>query len=389
MMAKVLLLHHFVYRQLQFTGNMLLSNVVINMSEQPKCEIICPVESCGVVSKLSSIQQSNPFVQPKFNIYNFERHFVNQHVRGTKRKPLGDLTNQCQKVVVLSDDSPQQSVPAQSQQQIVEMVNQSTQYQNDMRRSQATIRELENEIVAIKNQHRHSLNNLILQHENITHGLEAKIVAIENQHRQSVENVTVSQNMLLQYQDNIRKLEAEMSAIRINHQQPLTDISSKYQEELLQHQAKIVEVENENRLLKQSKSASVKIDQIHNFIKTKLGDFDDKEVLELIDLILCVDRPIAESNNDELVNELAQCRATIAMLEEQRIGTALHVRKLANDLRFCSEIIILLRHKVMDVRSTVRAFGRIKPSCQSSELFQWNRSNDGTVLHSKTTEIVC
>lgn len=40
---------------------------------------------------------------------------------------------------------------------------------------------------------------------------------------------------------------------------------------------------------------------------------------------------------------------------------------------------ILLRHKVMDVRGTVRVFCRIKPD-MGLDCFQWNRSRDGTVL---------
>lgn len=62
-----------------------LANVVVNFDEKPRCEIVCPLESCDHVSKLSLIKQKNIFAPPKFNPHNFQRHFDSQHVN-KKRK---------------------------------------------------------------------------------------------------------------------------------------------------------------------------------------------------------------------------------------------------------------------------------------------------------------
>lgn len=69
-----------------------MDDVMINLHSIPKtCEIICPC--CRSVIKLSLIKHANPI--PKFNPYNFARHFKIKHEQHStrKRKPLSDLSN--------------------------------------------------------------------------------------------------------------------------------------------------------------------------------------------------------------------------------------------------------------------------------------------------------
>lgn len=61
---------------------------MVNLEGKPKCEIFCPFAGCD--SKLSTVKQLNG--STKFNSYNFERHFLSQHVT-RKRKPFDDITN--------------------------------------------------------------------------------------------------------------------------------------------------------------------------------------------------------------------------------------------------------------------------------------------------------
>lgn len=65
---------------------------MIDLSGKPKCEIICPFEDCSNLSKLSVVRQMDLAAAPKFNTYNFERHFQTQHLN-KKRKAFDDLTN--------------------------------------------------------------------------------------------------------------------------------------------------------------------------------------------------------------------------------------------------------------------------------------------------------
>lgn len=69
-----------------------VSSVMVDLSGKPKCEIICPFENCVHVSKLSTTRQTELSAAPKFNTFNFERHFQTQHVN-KKRKPFDNITN--------------------------------------------------------------------------------------------------------------------------------------------------------------------------------------------------------------------------------------------------------------------------------------------------------
>lgn len=58
---------------------------MVDLNSNPKCEVICPYESCKFVIKLGLIKQVNLNAPLKFNTFNFERHINNQHVN-KKRK---------------------------------------------------------------------------------------------------------------------------------------------------------------------------------------------------------------------------------------------------------------------------------------------------------------
>lgn len=72
-------------RCIKVAPNLLLSNVMVDLNGKAKCEIICPVDSCKYLTKLSLIKQVNPLAPPKFNVFNFERHFNGQHLNKRKR----------------------------------------------------------------------------------------------------------------------------------------------------------------------------------------------------------------------------------------------------------------------------------------------------------------
>lgn len=65
---------------------------MVDLNGKPKCEIICPVENCEHLSKISIISQTNLSAPPKFNPFNFERHYKTQHVI-KNRRAMSDLTN--------------------------------------------------------------------------------------------------------------------------------------------------------------------------------------------------------------------------------------------------------------------------------------------------------
>lgn len=79
-------------RCIKIATNLSLSNVMVDLNGKARCEIICPVDSCKHLTKLSLIKQVNPLAPPKFNVYNFERHFNGQHLN--KRKIDEVITNQ-------------------------------------------------------------------------------------------------------------------------------------------------------------------------------------------------------------------------------------------------------------------------------------------------------
>lgn len=65
--------------------NLVLSNVLLNFDGKPKCEIVCPFDSCQDSTKLSLIKQASLFAPPKFNTHNFERHINTKHLNRKRR----------------------------------------------------------------------------------------------------------------------------------------------------------------------------------------------------------------------------------------------------------------------------------------------------------------
>lgn len=88
-----------------------------------------------------------------------------------------------------------------------------------------------------------------------------------------------------------------------------------------------------------------------------------------------------ESHNAtvELRNEVSQYQAKILELETQQTQYVAHMKNMANKVHYCREENILLRHKIMDIRETVRTFARIKPLMGPND-FAWQRSVDGTIV---------
>lgn len=360
---------------------MTLSSVVIDLSTKPKCGIICPFAECDHVSQLASIRQTNPFSTPKFNPSNFERHYSSQHKRAAaKRKPFDDLSNQSQKVRRMSGEQPQRQ-QTDTPSLIAEMEEQVSQYQNEMLEYRTKIRNLEVENNGLHQQQKES---------------SSRLAEIEG-------NSAYNRKLIVQYRENICSLEADKKILEQQQQQTSSYSAgmegrlTQYQNEMLQYQTEIRQLKDKNNLQAAASAGSLEIEQLKNELKkcqTRIGDFDEKLIIELIELMdkLCNlnDRTDSGLTNDidKLNNELVQCRAGISGLEEQKLQQASHVRKLANDLRrheernqLLQQENILLRHKIMDVRSTVRAIGRIKPSMEP-ETFQWERSKDATTVKS-------
>lgn len=73
-------------RCIKVAPNLLLSNVLVNLNGKASCEIICPIDLCKDVTKLSLIKQVKPFAQPKFNTHNFERHVISQHLKKKRKR---------------------------------------------------------------------------------------------------------------------------------------------------------------------------------------------------------------------------------------------------------------------------------------------------------------
>lgn len=73
-------------RCVKVAPNLILSNVLVELSGKAKCEIICPFDSCKDVPKLSLIKQFDTFAPPKFNVFNFERHINTQHLNKKRKR---------------------------------------------------------------------------------------------------------------------------------------------------------------------------------------------------------------------------------------------------------------------------------------------------------------
>lgn len=69
-----------------------IDDVLVDLSGNVRCQVICPFSECGHVSKLGVLKQSNELALTKFNAFNFERHFQSQHMN-KKRKVFDDITN--------------------------------------------------------------------------------------------------------------------------------------------------------------------------------------------------------------------------------------------------------------------------------------------------------
>lgn len=63
---------------------------MIDLEGKPKCEIICPFSNCSQTSKLSLIGKPSLLTPPKFNTYNFDRHYKTKHL---KRLAFCDISN--------------------------------------------------------------------------------------------------------------------------------------------------------------------------------------------------------------------------------------------------------------------------------------------------------
>lgn len=120
--------------------NLQFEIVVIDSEGKPKCEVFCPFEKCGNVSKLSTTKQTNGSL--KFNPYNFERHFVSQHVT-RKCKPLDDITNITDPEINRTIDNTVREVASDSHNQQTPSTSYITRLENDLRQYKTRIDELE------------------------------------------------------------------------------------------------------------------------------------------------------------------------------------------------------------------------------------------------------
>lgn len=166
---------------------------------------MCPFENCSHVSKLSLIKQNDLFALPKFNRYNFERHFTGQHLV-KKRKPFDDVSNRiCEapeksrktSTVVFDSDGTQQI-----QQIYVAQTKIGSQYNLDdeilsqensgnlddeilsqilAQKEKIDKLEAENSVLRQQQQHKSSTQNLGLEDENSSHEIEIQTLKNRNE----------------------------------------------------------------------------------------------------------------------------------------------------------------------------------------------------------------
>lgn len=198
------------------------SEVLVDLNGKPKCEVVCPFPGCQNISKLSSIAQVNQSDTPKFNTYNFERHYKQQHLN-KKRSALDDITN---------------------------LHNTKTQKQSEPGSSSASLNSTGENSVHNETQNNTASANRICQ-------LEAKIDQLENENSQLRElnmkhNETqtndASTSQMCQFEAKINQLEAENSELRqSNLSNGLRENElMQLKEKVLSQNVKISQLEKEN-----------------------------------------------------------------------------------------------------------------------------------------------
>lgn len=107
----------------QVVEQLKIAHIIVNLDSDPKCGIICPLQTCNQVSKLSLVKQVDFSAPPKFNTFNFERHFKTQHVN-KKRRALENITN-VRDMYDFGDDDPNVSIEFFSTEKVFIERNQS------------------------------------------------------------------------------------------------------------------------------------------------------------------------------------------------------------------------------------------------------------------------
>lgn len=135
---------------------------MVDLNGKPKCEILCPYENCSNVSKLSTIGQKDLTAAPKFNTFNFERHFQTQHVN-KKRKPLDDITNRTDETPSkCTKDTFERNAPPQGP----PMTSTSTHASVAVTADLIKVERLENEMIKQQTTIRHlQSENILLRHK--------------------------------------------------------------------------------------------------------------------------------------------------------------------------------------------------------------------------------
>lgn len=74
---------------------------MVDISNKPTCEVICPFDHCRDVLKLASIKQIDLSAPPKFNSFNFQRHVTTKHFN--KKRKSSDENKTPMKRFVLNE----------------------------------------------------------------------------------------------------------------------------------------------------------------------------------------------------------------------------------------------------------------------------------------------
>lgn len=373
---------------LQVANNLLLSNVVIdlNCGLKPSCEIVCPFLGCKIVPKLSLVRSYGP---PKFNPYNFERHYQSQHLRlNAKRSPFVDITNENgNKIRVLSADN--------SNLQNLEL-NQSNQCEAAPSGVVPEVEKLKGEVIQLQ-QKINELEALLREQTNAlarSEELKKEMQQLQEKIAQLIqENDALKRQQQKQDQEHQQQLE-----VMIRDRNQASGIAEGLKIEMQTYCEKTQELIKENNALKQLQQQQhsdivslAEIQRMKNELTQYRGDIKEELISSLIAMMdkFCTVNGGSHADvlNEELhakikqqQEQLLECEKEINLCKEREMQRALHVRKMADEMHARREENVCLRHKVMDVRGTIRAFGRIKPRTIDQEAFEWNRSIDGTIL---------
>lgn len=304
---------------------MVLSDVMVDLSDKPKCEVICPFENCANVSKLSATKHTDLFAPPKFNPFNFERHFRTKHV-GKKRAPFGDISN-------LASSTPKKSCTSVRSQQHIE-VNSLGMNTNTPSTHQVQEICMTTATIATSSSDATKLNEL-----------QNKIQELEEENA-----------LLLQQQ---------------NWPQPSTSLVATLENKILLHEIRVKELENENILLHQQQQQQDQQSSSH-----VLGL--ESEILELKAIIQDLENGV-DAHQQEQEQEQQQASSFVLGLKNEILKYGARIRELENENTALQKRQIMLCHKIMDTRGTVRAVCRLKPET-GQQCFQWNLNNENTVL---------